>query len=331
MKTLNVRLEGLVLALVLAALPLASAQAQSRRIDGGVVSRDAFSFVWEMHLNPPAPPLAQSFGTAVLEIGSNVVQRVMLDRAQKVYFGYNARVEPLPDHMFRITFQPLSMSPELQRTLGSRASTWKMLPAPGFPAPRTIRAGEWLELPLLTGSTRGQTLTDYVTVRESEAPGFRTLESGRPNFAFAPGAPRDFNREDVELRLDQPHVVALVGRDGSAIREPGTGSPFLKSADDVTGTVVWVYVPTRGRYLLSLTPRQQAGFVKAGDVRGSSLKFRMDDDLIDILARSRIAPGQAAFNLYVLRQPGWKPTYPNANLDTVHIGAADRAEYLVGK
>ena len=42
-----------------------------------------------------------------------------------------------------------------------------------------------------------------------------------------------------------------------------------------------------------------------------------------------VAPGDAPFNLYVLHQPGWKPTYANANLDTIHIGAADRAEYLI--
>jgi len=33
----------------------------------------------------------------------------------------------------------------------------------------------------------------------------------------------------------------------------------------------------------------------------------------------------------VRRQPDWKPSYPKANLDTIHIGAADRLEYLVEK
>jgi hypothetical protein len=45
------------------------------------------------------------------------------------------------------------------------------------------------------------------------------------------------------------------------------------------------------------------------------------------VSTSRIAPATAAFNLYVLQQPDWKPTYGNANLDTVHIGSADRLEY----
>jgi hypothetical protein len=172
-----------------------------------------------------------------------------------------------------------------------------------------------LELKLLTGSTWGQTLTDYVTIREPEPGGFGRLTVGPPDFSFAPGNPRDFTLEDVELRLDQPSLSVL-GRDG-AVRDM-TGSPFLKSIGDVSGAVVWVYVPNRGRYLLSLTPRSE--FVRAGEVRGTSLRFRMDDESINIGTRSRVAPGDAAFNLYVRREPTWVPTYANANRDAIIIG-----------
>jgi hypothetical protein len=32
----------------------------------------------------------------------------------------------------------------------------------------------------------------------------------------------------------------------------------------------------------------------------------------------------------VLHQPDWRPTYPNANVDVVKIGAADDVEVVVG-
>lgn len=298
------RLRGmLVAALIALAVPAA---AQSKRIDGGVASRSAFSFFWETHLDPATPPLAQSFGTAVLEIADDVVQRVLLDRPQKTYFGYNVRIEAASDRTFRITFQRLTMSPELQRTLGDDHATWKALPAPAFPAPRTIRSGEVLELPLLLAS-RGQRVTDYVTVREPdvrEGFGFRVVDGGRPEFAFAPGPARDFKLDDVELRLDQPSVST--GR---------TAATFLEV---VAGRVVWVYVPTRGRYLLSLRP--QSGYRKAGEVRGSTLRFASDGDAITIASRTRIAPGGTAFNLYVKREPKWVPAYPHANPDAVTVG-----------
>ena len=315
MKTLRGRL---ALTLLVAGMVILPAAAQSRRIDGGVASRLGFVFFWETRLDPASPPLAQTFETAVLELGNGPIQRVMIDREQKTYFGYGVSVERPPDGTFRVTFLPLTMSTELQRLLGSDPAEWKMLPPPRFPMPRTVRASEVLELRLLTGSTWGQTLTDYVTVREPEVrqQGFRALESETPRFSYAPGPPRDFKLEDVELRLDQPSVVVL-GRDG-ANRDPATSSPFQRFVEEVAGRVVWVYVPTRGRYLLSLRP--QAGFSKAGEVRGTGLRFRIDDETISIATRSRIAPGDAAFNLYVRREPKWVPSYPHANRDVLTIG-----------
>ena len=228
MNTLSALFDRIVLAILVTGVLVVPAAAQSQRIGGGTTARKAFAFFWETHLDPPAPPLAQSFDTALLEGGNDVLQRVMLDRAQKTYFGYNVLVEPLPDRTFRVTFQPLTMSPELQRAIGSDVAAWKMLPPPRFPAPRTVRPTDVLELRLLTGSTWAQTLTDYVTTRQTEPGGFGRLASGPPDFSFAPGNPRDFSLGDVELRLEQPSVVVL-GRDG-ALRDKDTGSPFLASA-----------------------------------------------------------------------------------------------------
>ena len=35
--------------------------------------------------------------------------------------------------------------------------------------------------------------------------------------------------------------------------------------------------------------------------------------------------------IVTLHQPTWKPSYPSANLETIHIGSADRPEYLLGR
>jgi hypothetical protein len=43
---------------------------------------------------------------------------------------------------------------------------------------------------------------------------------------------------------------------------------------------------------------------------------------------ARIAPGQAAFNLYVIQQPTWKPTYPFADTSAFTIGATDQFEAI---
>ena len=95
---------------------------------------------------------------------------------------------------------------------------------------------------------------------------------------------------------------------------------------EATGAVVWLYLPERGRFLLALRPQPKLGFQRAGEVRGSVLRFTLGGETVSVVCGSRIAPGQAAFNLYVLHDPTWRPTYANANLSVVNIGSADRAD-----
>jgi hypothetical protein len=328
------RVLGMTWALV--AVATAHMTAQTARVEGGVRSLTGVDFYWETRLVPPVPPL--DGGLQMLTLcgtwsgppgpgcsGSDTVHRVMVDRSRKLYFGYDARVtviktESDADTRYSITFRPLSYTAELQRILGPDVKTWTLLPAPRFPAPRVVRGGEVLELTLLTNSTWGQQISEYVTLQEPRRQGF-DLEPPR-EFAFASGAPRDFSAADVELRLQEPRVTRTY---------PSADIPTVtfKSRGEAAGPILWMYLPGRGRVLLSLTPRN--GFRRAGEVRGSTLRFVVDGQTYDVVSTSRIAPATAAFNLYVLPQPDWKPTYANANLDTVHIGSADRLEYLVGR
>ena len=315
-----------------------SPSAQTTRIEGGSASLDKFVFYCETRLEPPLPPFGERLNMLLLEAGPDTVHRVMIDRSQKMYFGYQARVlvmqpsatQPV-EPLYGVTFAPLSMTRELEAALGADFKAWKQLPAPKFPEPRAIRSGDVLELSLLTNTASGQRMTEYVAVQElQERPvGFTSL-TGRGTsreFVFGAGTPRDVTTADVVLTLKEPRVA------WSESRPEGAGSVGrfmnLTTGDEVAGRIVWVYVPNRGRFLLSLTERR--GFSRAGSVRGTSLSFSAAGESYTVTSASRIAPGDAPFNLYVRHEPAWKPAYAHANLDTLHIGEADRVEYLVGK
>src|SRR5688572_7411444 len=103
MRSAALRTHRWVLALAATAVLSAAPAAQSTRIEGGVTSQAGFDFYWETRLEPALPALADGFGMTVLETPPNTVHRVMIDRPGKLYFGYDARVDVLPDNLFRVT------------------------------------------------------------------------------------------------------------------------------------------------------------------------------------------------------------------------------------
>jgi hypothetical protein len=322
-----------VIACSLAALIVtASAFAQSRRVDGGSTAMQGtfwgrgdnsrrFAFYWETQLTPPTPPMADGSFFSTYDDSAYQVHRMLMDRVKRVYFGYTVQIEPQTEvNTFRLTFQPLSLTPALRNRLGDDAASWKALPSAKFPAPQVIRAGEVLELGLLS-NTVGQRLTEYVTVQEPpRRDGFQALDSPTREFSFAADAPHDFGISDVALRLQDPRVFINGKFEESSARSMG----------EEAGGVVWIYIPTRGRFLMSVVPNPKQGFNRAGEIRGNSMHFAVGGNNYSVTSGSRIAPGIGAYNLYVLHQPDWRPTYANANVDVVSIGSADSVDYILG-
>jgi hypothetical protein len=113
------------------------------------------------------------------------------------------------------------------------------------------------------------------------------------------GTPRNFSAADAEMRLTQPQATL-------------NGTPLSTAArvSSVTGSLVWFYLPGRGRYILSLVPRPELDFQRAGEVRGGAISVTLGGDIITLESPAEIAAGHAPYNLYVLRDPDWEPTTP---------------------
>jgi hypothetical protein len=101
----------------------------------------------------------------------------------------------------------------------------------------------------------------------------------------------------------------------------------LRSGQGATGTLVWFYLPKRGRYILSLAPRPELGFGKAGEVRGGAIRFKMEGDEFVLETFTPVAPGNAPYVLYVLHDREWEPTSRN-QLDQSLTGSVSPAELL---
>jgi len=296
---------------------------QSTRIDGGAVSQAQFGFYWETHLEPGTPPMSDSFKTQTTD-EPGVIHRILLDRSGRVYAGYDVIVTALPErNAYRVRFQGLTMTPETAGFMGGRSSEWTQLPRSGWgnPAAQEIHGGDVLRLSLFRNPSTGQSVVDYVTVQEPSRKFVGFNQTPERKFTFEPGPSRDFKTDDIALTIQAPRLSINGKLDESSTRR----------FDEVSGGVVWLYIGKHGRYILSLVPRPELGFRRAGEVRGSSLTFVMGNETFTLNTGGRIAPGQAPFNLYVLHDPDWKPTYPMADLSAFNMGAADRPESLIRK
>jgi hypothetical protein len=110
------------------------------------------------------------------------------------------------------------------------------------------------------------------------------------------GPPRDFTASDAELQL-LPRSVTLNG----TVQQPVPVRLFQ-------GRLLWLYLPGHGRYVLSLAPRPGLDFKPAGESRGAVITFTAGPDTIVLQSGRPIAPGDAAYHLYVLHDESWQPT-----------------------
>ena len=65
----------------------------------------------------------------------------------------------------------------------------------------------------------------------------------------------------------------------------------------VSGTVVWLYLPGHGRFVVSLFPNEKLGFQKNGVTSADTLTFREGATEYRVECASAIAPGSGPYNL----------------------------------
>jgi hypothetical protein len=245
--------------------------------------------------------------------------RYFFDEGSHIYFGYDVVVQPqMAVDTYRVAFYELSIGPLDFQTDSRDAldpSLWKKVALPALPEIQLIRAGQNISVHVFGKVDGGHEFVDTMNIVPIPNLPLRTLIDGRQawlrahsmarSVSIAPireaspasGAAHEFSLDDSEMRIQ----LARVTINGTAIG--GIGAPR-----GVSGSLVWFYVPGHGRYVLSLTPRPDLGFVKAGEVRGGWITFTIGDDKVLLETPGMIAPGSAAYNIYVLHDAEWAPT-----------------------
>ena len=253
---------------------------------------------------------------------SAMAHRYFLHPATRTFFGYDVLVEPgqQPDTC-RVSFLELGLGPldvAFGSQVGGSPADWKKLPPPVFPAPQEMHVGDTADITVWNDAQSGQKFVDHVTIKQLLGAAqsnsqwlqsvnvlstnvmnsmYNAARNGR-TVPTVSGTARAFSAEDAEMRVMQPAIKINGSPAEVASRTPATAN----------GTLIWFYLPKRGRYILSLAPRPELGFVKAGEVRGGAITFTLDKDEFTLESYTQIAPGDAPYILYVLHDPAWEPT-----------------------
>lgn len=258
--------------------------------------------------------------------GISFFDRVITDTSNHSYFGYEIMLEEQQPGTYLATFGKSGLTPmEAAAANGSSAKDWSMREI-ALPQPRTVHDGDVISVELDSDPAAGQKLFDDILIQPYtlqptmgivRSPVFSALppQPGGRTVPTVEGPARDFSAADAEMQIRQPRIMV-----NGAPQPVGIGSP-----SGAQGTLLWFYLPGRGRYVLSLAPHPELDFRKAGELRGGSIKFTAGDDTIVLESFNEIAPGHAPYNLYVLLDPLWEPT-SRAQKGEFAIGSVDPGE-----
>lgn len=243
------------------------------------------SLVFEMRLdNPPGDAMAaSSWGNSGVMVGKGSIHRYVAYGPSKRFLGYDASIREVSEGAYALDIRPLSLTAK-QLDLPS-PEAWTPWPPPRYNAPPAVRHGDKLEFPLLTGPG-GQQLIEQITVKTDSSP--PTHRGSNPA--------QDFRVEDAEFELSDPEIRI----NGTALNLGGKGG-------GIRGAPLVLYLEGRGRLILTLVPRLDLGFVRAGEVRGTQITFRSGPDQFEIRSGVKIAPGSGAFHLYLFHDPAYRP------------------------
>lgn len=263
---------------------------------------NGISFDIETHVQPP---IAANLDDLISEGGvivKKAAQRYIIDRGRGMYFGYDLDAERLPDGSFRVYIKPLTATPDQVSPRGL-----KLAMIASYPEPQIVRDGEVILLPLMEGP-RGYRIVDRIQVSTRTPAGS----------AFPPEKePRDFTMLDVSLQLHEP----MLSRNGKPLEPNGR-----LNLNGIGGPIVWLYVPDRGRFLLSILPHQGYAFERSGTIQGNRLTFSAAGDSYVCQTKFPILSNTGTWNLYVRHEPGYRPERNEGS--GYRLGSAERIEYL---
>ncbi len=221
----------------------------------------------------------------------HIIHRVLTDADRRVIFGYDLMVNADPvtrtfsvgvlpaDEAFRRTF----LKDSAQQPNGAFATF------PRSARDQVLDDGDAVSLELLVNQESGVKIFDIVRVSFD-----RSILLER-SFEVAP---KDFTLDAVSLSI-KGYQVLIDGKLASR----------SKPTVSCTGSLLWLYIPERGRFIFSLVPRDGYSFQKIGVLDENRIEFVIDGERYEWVSGLPILPNGGTWNLWVLRDKQYTPLF----------------------
>jgi hypothetical protein len=236
------------------------------------------------------PLSALLFSQAFAE--DRVIHRVLTDSERRVVFAYDLAIHSDPvtkkfslvvlpaDEAFRRSF--LKDSAPLRAHEGF-ATFQKST------SPQTLDDGDAVSLELLVNRESGVKIVDVVKV---------TFDRSTLREKYLETAPKDFTLDAVTLNVKSYEL-----------RIDGTLVGKSKSKLGCAGSLLWLYIPDRGRFIFSLVPREGYQFQKIGLLDDNRIEFEFLGEFYEWTSGDSILATGGVWNLWVLHDHDYEPLF----------------------
>jgi hypothetical protein len=245
----------------------------------------------------------------------DIVDRVVYDNAKNILFAYNLEASrgAYPDS---VTIRILPLTAPTEQGLFDRANRPNGPRISGAHVPTvsavrefaSVKIGQGVTLDILQNPLTGEKIYDVLRPIAEERPAISPagtiMVTGRP-------------QEVISLK-----EIALTVN----------GQPIAGPPVTITGAAARIDIPGHGSYVLTpYDPKDLASahtFRPVAHVDGSTLRWAMDGDDVEISSRGNVLVQAVKGVLWVYHNPGYRsPDQP----DTVVLRTADRVEWLLPK
>ena len=221
---------------------------------------------------------------------NRIIHRVLTDSDHRVIFAYDLSVNADPvTKKFRLTVLPADEAFRrsfLKESALTRA-TDSFATFPRSTTAQMLDDGDAVSLELLVNRESGVKIVDVVKV---------TFDRSSLRENFLESAPKDFTLDAVSLAVKSYELTI----DGNVVSRS-------KSKLGCEGSLLWIYVPARGRFIFSLVPREGYSFQKLGLLDGNRIEFVANGEHYEWTAGESILPNGGAWHLWVLYDPDYTP------------------------